>query len=90
MKKLSEFIPTHHFKLEGINAWKGLLKSGEWLTNTDLKGTYFMVPVHSVDREYLQVSALDHHFQFTCFSFGLSCAPWVFNKIPETSNNPAQ
>ena len=45
-----------------IYTLKHLLETGDWLTNMDLRVTYFMVPIHSVDRVYSQFSAQDHHF----------------------------
>ena len=39
-----------------------------------------MIQSGETDREMLCFSTQGHLFQFTCLSFGLSCAPWVFTK----------
>ena len=37
LKSLNEFIPTIHFKMEGMHAVKDLLRQNDWLTKVDLK-----------------------------------------------------
>ena len=80
LKGLNEFIPHHHFKMEGIQTLKDILSKDDWMTKVDLKDAYFAIPIHEEDRSFLRFSALDCHFQFTCLPFGLSSAPWVFTK----------
>ena len=81
LKKLNEFIPHHHFKMEGIHMLKDLLKQGDFMAKIDLKDAYFAVPISKSDRRYLRFRWKDKIYQFNCLPFGLSCAPWVFTKI---------
>jgi hypothetical protein len=80
LKSLNEFIVRHHFKMEGIQTVKDLLKSGEWMTKVDLKDACFTIPSHKDHRALLRFMVQEHHYQFTCLPFGLWCAPWVFTK----------
>ena len=85
LKKLNEFIPHSHFKMEGIHMLKDLLRRGDFLAKIDLKDTYFAVPISTQDRKYLRFRWGKKTFQFNCLPYGLSCAPWVFTKITKAA-----
>ena len=53
LKKLNEFIPHLHFKMEGIHMLKDLLRQGDFMAKIDLKDAYFAVPISEEDRKYL-------------------------------------
>ena len=42
LKKLNNFVPHHHFKMEGI---KDLLKQGDFMAKVHLKDAYFAMPI---------------------------------------------
>ena len=81
LKKLNEFVPHHHFEMEGIHMLKDLLKQGDFMAKIDLKDAYFARPISDPDKKYLRFRWKDQTYQFNCLPFGLSCAPWVFTKI---------
>ena len=80
LKDLNAYVPPYHFKMEGLHTLRDILKEGDWMTKVDLKDSYFMIPIHQSDRQFLRFSTGSQHFQFNCLPFGLSCAPWVFTK----------
>ena len=67
LKKLNEFIPHSHFKMEGIHMRKDLLQQGDFL---DLKDAYFAVPIRREDREYLRFRWGKKHFSSTAYLLG--------------------
>lgn len=85
LKRLNQFIPHHHFKVEGIHMLKDLLRKGDWMAKIDLKDAYFAVPISEPDKKYLRFRWDQEVYQFNCLPFGLSCAPWVFTKIIEAA-----
>ena len=80
LKFIIKYIVPQHFKMERIHTLKDLLRRNNWVTTVDLKYAYFMIPIHTSDRPDLHFSVREHHYQFTCLPFSLSCAPWVFTK----------
>lgn len=80
LKNLKKLIAPQHFKTKGMHTLKDFLKKNYCMTKVDLKDAFFMVPIHQLQRQHLHFSVQDQNYQFTCPSFGLSCASWVFTK----------
>ena len=78
IKKINEWVIPQHFKMEGMGTLRELLRTNN---RVDLKDAYFTVPIHPSHHPYLRFMVGQEHYQFTCLSFGLSCAPWVFTKV---------
>ena len=80
LKQLNAFLEVPHFKMEGIQTLKSLLKRGDWLVKVDLKDAYFSIPISREHRKYLCFAVGNNTYQFNCLPFGLASAPWVFTK----------
>ena len=84
LKRLNQWVSAEHFKMEGIPTLRDLLSPGDWFVKVDLKDAYFTVPIDSGHHHYLRFMLGKEKYQFTCFPFGLSCAPWTFTKVMKT------
>lgn len=72
---LNQFVEVQHLKMEkGIQSLRDLLRPHDWLAKIDLKDAYFNI-------RNINFSEEKQDYQFTCLLFGLSSAPWIFNKI---------
>ena len=81
LKRLNEWITPQHFKMEGMSTLRELLKTNDWMAKIDLKDAYFTIQMHPTHQPFLRFMVNQQHYQFTCFLFSLSCAPWVFTKV---------
>ena len=81
LRSLNQFVPHHHFKMEGAHLLKDMLQQGDWLTKIDLKEAYYALPIHLGSQYLLSFMWNEKLFHFTCLPFGLSCAPRVFTKM---------
>ena len=81
LKQLNEWVTTEHFKMEGVSTLKDILQLGNWFVKIDLKDAYFTIPIDSGHQQYLRFMLEGESYQFTCLSFGLSCAPRTFTKV---------
>ena len=79
LKSLNNFVPHHHFKMEGIYMLKDLLKAGGLHGQDRPEGRLFCGANKRTGQEISEVQM--QTYQFNCLPFGLSCAPWVFTKI---------
>ena len=57
LKRSNEYIPTYHFKMEGIHTLRDLLRKAYWLMKVNLKDAYLTVQTHIANWPYLQFSA---------------------------------
>ena len=46
LKKLNNFIPCPHFKMEGLFLVKELLSLNDWMCKENLKDAFFSIPIH--------------------------------------------
>lgn len=81
LKNLNKFIHTEHFKLEDLRTATKLMSKGCYMSTTDLKDAYFLVPIHNSDKKYLRFAWKHNIYEFQVLPFGLNTAPYVFTKI---------
>ena len=81
LKPLNRFLVYHHFKMEGIQVVRDILRLNKWMTRIDLKDAYFSIPIHQSHQKYLRFKWEKKMYQFTCLPFGLASAPRLFTKV---------
>ena len=81
LKKLNEYVPYHHFKMEGLKDLKHLLQEGDWMCKLDLKDAYFSVPLGTRSRKLVRFRWKGKLYEFLCLAFGLGPAPRIFTKL---------
>ena len=81
LKKLNEFVPYHHFKMEGLKDVKHLLKRGDWMCKIDLSDAYFSVPLGTRSRKFVRFNWKGKLYEFLCLAFGLGPGPRIFTKL---------
>jgi hypothetical protein len=81
LKNLNQHIHYSHFKMEGLDIIKNLLKKGDWMAKLDLSDAYLTVPVCNAHQPFLRFRWKGIAYQFLCLPFGLAPAPRVFTKI---------
>ncbi|VEN35923.1 unnamed protein product, partial [Callosobruchus maculatus] len=81
LKKLNEFIPVSHFKMESHKTAIKLISPHSCLMKLDLKDAYFLLPIDPFYRKYFRFVFNNTLYQFNCLPFGLNIAPLIFTKI---------
>ena len=81
LKRLNSFVYYEHFKMEGLDLVKFVIRKGDWMAKVDLKDAYFTVPVAAEHQKYLRFVWKGEFFQYVCLPFGLCSAPRVFTKV---------
>ncbi len=81
LKPLNKFIQYEHFKMEGLETVKSLVRKGDWLVKLDLKDAYLTVPVLPAHQKFLRFVWRKRTYQFSCLAFGLCSAPRIFTKL---------
>lgn len=81
LKPLNRSVVYRHFKMEGIETVRNLIRKGDYMAKIDLKDAFLSVPVHPDDHSLLQFRWRGVLYQFCSMPFGLSSAPWPFTKL---------
>jgi hypothetical protein len=81
LKQLNQYVPYHHFKMEGLKDVKYLLQKGDWMCKIDLKDAYFSVPLGTRSRKLVRFKWKGILYEFLCLAFGLGPAPRIFTKL---------
>jgi len=68
---LNQFVVWEHFKMESVHMIENLIQEGDWMVKSDLKDTYFAVPIHHDHQKWLQFQWQGQLYQFQCLLFGL-------------------
>lgn len=74
LKPLNEFIAKEHFKMEGVQMVRDLLRKDDFMVVIDLKDAYLSVPVVENHRRFLRFRWEGKLYEFQCLTFGLSSA----------------
>ena len=70
-----------HFKMEGIQALKSLIKKGDFMVKLDLSDAYFGVLIQKSHRKFLRFSSCGKIYEFQALPFGLGVGPRYFTKL---------
>ena len=70
-----------HFKMEGIQALKALIKKGEFMVKLDLSDAYFWVPIKNAHRKYMRFSWRWKSYEFQALPFGLGVGSRYYTKF---------
>ena len=81
LKALNLFLPHRHFKMEGVNTLRHIIRQGDWLAKVDLKDAYFSVALNPAQRKFFCFKWRGKIFQYVSMPFGLGPAPRIFTKI---------
>lgn len=81
LKKLNEFIPYHHFKMETFEVALSMVTRNMYMCTLDLRHAYYSVPIAIEHQKYLRFIWNDNFYAFTCCPNGLACVPLKFTKL---------
>lgn len=81
LKKLNEFVPYQHFKMESLQHAIHMMTNNCFMCNIDLLEAYYCVSIHKDHHKYLKFSFENEYYKYTVFPNGLSCCPRIFTKL---------
>ena len=81
LKPLNCFVQKFHFKMEGSEMIKDLLRTEDWMCTLDLKDAYLSVAVVQENWKFMRFMWDRKSYEFTCLPFGLCSAPRIFTKL---------
>jgi hypothetical protein len=80
-RPLNESILHQHFKMEGIDTVRHLIRRNDYMSTIDITEAYPHLAIHPDHRQYLRFVWNGVHYQYKALCFGLSSAPRLFTKL---------
>lgn len=81
LKPLNQFVVAPKFTLRGIGELRQVLQPGDHMVSLDLRNAYWHVPLRTADRRLFQFRFEGARYEFKVLPFGVSVAPYVFDRL---------
>ncbi|KAA6402492.1 MAG: hypothetical protein EZS28_001973 [Streblomastix strix] len=75
---LNQEIQTIHFKMNGTDQVRDLIRKGDWATSLDLKSAFHHLTVYPPHRPYLAFDTMGIFYQYRAMPFGTQHSPIFF------------
>ena len=81
LKKLNEFVPYIHFKMETFEHALTLVTPDIYMASLDIRNAYYSIPIDKSYQRFLTFKFEEKFYSFTCLPNGLSTGPYIFTRI---------
>src|SRR5205823_14204249 len=81
LRKLNQYVKYSHFKMEGLDLVRSIIRRGDFMVTIDLNQAFYHVPLAESQRQFFTFDFLNKRYYFTCLPFGLMTSPRIFTKI---------
>ena len=81
LKKLNDYMPYIHFKMETIKSVLNLVTPNCYMAKIDKKDAYYPIPILPEHQKFLKFSLQGKLYKFTCLPNGLCSGPLKFTKL---------
>ena len=78
---LNVFVVHETFQMVSLQDVFSAVRQSDWMASLDIEKDYWHVPVAPLFRKFFQFRFEDRGFQFRVMPFGLTTAPWIFNRL---------
>ncbi|KAA6400294.1 MAG: hypothetical protein EZS28_004181 [Streblomastix strix] len=78
VSSMNKEIQMIHFKMNGTDQVRDLIRKGEWATNLDLKSAFHHIIVFPPHRPYLTFETIGKVYQYRAMPFGTQHSPIFF------------
>ena len=81
MRYVTNYLAKKVFKFEGLSDLADIAEKGDHSVSYDLMSGYYHVSLHPATRRFVGIKWEGVYYIYTCLTFGLASAPWVFSKV---------
>lgn len=81
LKRLNEFIPYHHFKMDTFEKTIHLITKDMYMASLDLRHAYYSIGLAEEIQRYFRFLWDGKVYQYTSCPNGLACLPRLFTKM---------
>ena len=87
LSRLNKHIITPTFRMENAQSIKAVLTQGQRVASIHLKDAYFLIPIKTTFRKYIQFCFLKQTWQFKALPCSLSVTPQIITAIFHSSQS---
>ena len=81
LSRLNRLVVRETFQMISLLDVFSSIRPSDWMATLDIESAYWHVPVQPQFRKFFQFRFRERGFQFRVMPFGLTTAPWLFNRI---------
>lgn len=81
LKKLNEFVPYHHFKMDTFEKTLNLITKDIYMASLDLRHAYFSILLAPEIQKFFRFVWNNTVYQYVCGPNGLASKPRMFTKM---------
>ena len=81
LRELNLALNTPFFKYEDIDSVTDIIEPDDYFVSLDVKNGFLHVPIAEHHQQFLGIEFQGEYYIWSVACFGLSCAPYLFNKL---------
>lgn len=88
MKSGNRFVAKTHFKMEGLEALRSVVRRGDWCVKVDIASAFTHVMIHPTHRDFFRIRWRGEEYRFRAMPFGYRDSPRIFTMLMRAALRP--
>lgn len=88
MKAGNRFVVKTHFKMEGLESLRSIIRQNDWCVKVDIASAFTHVMIHHSHRDFFRIRWKGREYRFRAMPFGYRDSPRIFTMLMRAALKP--